>query len=186
MLCKHKATTREFFLNHGDFVLKTKPVYPEKQEKKIKIHCISVEFPYNIVGHWAWGNQGNWRKPQSRQSSSALGRQTLEDCCTFSMRSWVGVWLWEATEPSPAGGGQGAVRSLWASLRPEITGSQPSASQMPLDTAEELRRKLGPQGRLGHPQDLKGGEDRERGSAGKFPYRRKSLVRSMAGVSMGG
>jgi hypothetical protein len=70
----------------------------------------------------------------------------------LSTRPWVGVWLWEATEPSPPVGRQGAVQGFWASLRPKITGSQSQASQMPLDTAEELRTKWGPQECLGHPQ----------------------------------
>ena len=56
----------------------------------------------------------------------------------------MGVWLWEATDPSPGGRGrveQGAFRGLWVSWRPEITGSQSWASQMPLDTAEKLKTK---------------------------------------------
>ena len=61
----------------------------------------------------------------------------------LSLRPWMGVWLWEATDPAH-GGGQGAVLGLWASRRPEITGFQSRASQTLLDIAEELRTKWGP------------------------------------------
>ena len=70
--------------------------------------------------------------------------------CSMWLR--VGVWLWEATKPSPPEGGQGAVQGLLASLRPEITDSQSRASQMPLDTVEELRTKWGLWGQLSYPQ----------------------------------
>lgn len=36
----------------------------------------------------------------SCQSSSALGRQTMEDCPTLSTRPRLGVWLWEAMDPA--------------------------------------------------------------------------------------
>jgi hypothetical protein len=64
----------------------------------------------------------------------------------------VGVWLWEAMEPSPSRGGQGVVRGLWGSQKSEITGSQSRACQTSLDAVEELRTKWGPWGWLAHPQ----------------------------------
>jgi hypothetical protein len=36
------------------------------------------------------------------------GQADPKDCCMFSTRPWVGVWLWEATDPAH-GDGQGAV-----------------------------------------------------------------------------
>lgn len=49
--------------------------------------------------------------------------------------------------PQPWWGGQRAIWSLWASQRPEITGSQSRASQTPPNTSEELRTKRRPCGR---------------------------------------
>jgi hypothetical protein len=37
------------------------------------------------------------------------GQMHPEDCHMLSMLPQVGVWLWEATDPSSAGGGQRAV-----------------------------------------------------------------------------
>jgi hypothetical protein len=61
------------------------------------------------VGHRAWGNKGSGRKPTTHQSSSALVRQTQEDCLMISTWPRVGVKLWEAPEPSLPGDGQGTV-----------------------------------------------------------------------------
>jgi hypothetical protein len=62
----------------------------------------------------------------------------------LSMRPWVGVWLWEATGPQLRRVGQGAILGLWASWKPEITGSQTQAS---LDIYHGgAENKLGPQG----------------------------------------
>jgi hypothetical protein len=57
----------------------------------------------------------------------------------------------ESHRPQPTVGGQGAVVGLWASRRPEITSSQSQASQMLLDTVEELKTNWRPWGQLGHP-----------------------------------
>jgi hypothetical protein len=46
------------------------------------------------------GKRGSGRKPESHQSSGALGGRTWEVCCMLSMRPWVGVWLCEATDPT--------------------------------------------------------------------------------------
>ena len=94
-----------------------------------------------------------------------------------------GVWLWEATEPSLPGGGQGAVGGLWASLRP---GSQSRASQtLHCWTTEELRTKWGPPGTVRPFPGPKGGKGRERGGTGWFSHRQESLVQSMAGAQEG-
>ena len=61
----------------------------------------------------------------------------------LSTEPQVGVLLWETTEPSLPGGGQGADQGRWALLRPKITSSQSQASQTSLDTSEELRTKWG-------------------------------------------
>jgi hypothetical protein len=58
---------------------------------------------------------------------------------------WVGVSVW-------VGGGEGAVRSPWASRRPGMTGSSSWAWQ---DVTEHHRRaenKVRAQGHLGQPQ----------------------------------
>jgi hypothetical protein len=55
------------------------------------------------------GKRWSGRKPASHQSSSVLGGWTQKDCRKLSTQPGVGVWLWEATDPSSAGGGQGAV-----------------------------------------------------------------------------
>ena len=75
---------------------------------------LSCPFPLYACGAEGMGrgrgvNKGSWGKPSSCQSSSALGGRTWKDCPTLSTLPWVGVWLCEATGPSSAGGGQGAV-----------------------------------------------------------------------------
>ena len=110
-----------------------------------------------------WETKGSGRKPASHQSSGALCRHLQEDSHTLSVLPRVNIWLWEASEPSPPGSGQGAVRGLWASQRPEITGSQSQASQTLLDTGEELRTKWRLQGTSVNP----GAEERrEQGELG--------------------
>ena len=61
--------------------------------------------------------------------------------------AWVGVWLWDATDSSLWGVDKGQSEVS----EPEITGSQPWASQTPLYTTEELRTKWGPQGQISQP-----------------------------------
>ena len=46
----------------------------------------------------AWGKKGGGREPPDFQCS---GQADTEDCCLLSMQPWVGVWLCEATNPSP-------------------------------------------------------------------------------------
>ena len=59
-------------------------------------------------------------------------------------------------------GGQGAVRDLWASWRPETTGSQSRTSQTPLDTLEELRTEWGPQSHWSRGEREGGKGEREK------------------------
>jgi hypothetical protein len=92
------------------------------------------------------GEQREWEKTCIPPEFQCSEQADVEDCHTLSMLPWVGVWLWEAMR-----NGQVAVRGLWASWRPEITGSQSWASQMLLDTTEELRTKGELQGLLGQP-----------------------------------
>jgi hypothetical protein len=66
-----------------------------------------------------------------------------------------------------------------------VPGSQPQASQTPLDTSEELRTEWEPPGMARSAPGPKGGEGRERGGTGWFSCGRESLVRSMAGVQEG-
>ena len=47
-----------------------------------------------------WGKEGNGREPATCQSSHVLGGQTWEVCHTLSTRAQVGIWLYEATDPS--------------------------------------------------------------------------------------
>lgn len=68
------------------------------------------------------------------------GQADTEDCHTWPQ---VGVWLWKPQTQSEVGG-QGAVRGLWVSRKPEITGSQSRTSQTPLYVSEELRTKWRP------------------------------------------
>jgi hypothetical protein len=75
----------------------------------------------------------------------------------------------EKLQTQPTGGGQGAVLGLWASRRPEITGSQSWTSQTLLYTTEEVRKKLGILGAAQSAPGMKGGENRERRGAGLFP-----------------
>ena len=49
--------------------------------------------------------------PEFRQGSGALGRDS-EDCCRLSTQPQVGVWLWEATNPSPQRVDRGSPKSL--------------------------------------------------------------------------
>jgi hypothetical protein len=101
------------------------------------------------------GGLREWEKtqvpPEFRCSGQADAGVLPATCFPHSPR-WVSGCgkLWT----QPAGAGQGAVQGLWASRRPEITGSrsQSRASQTPLDTAEELRTKWGPRGWLSHSQ----------------------------------
>jgi hypothetical protein len=131
-----------------------------------------------IVGQWVWGRE--WEKtcilPEFWCSGQADTGRLLH---TFHKALGVGVWLWEATDPS-YGGGQGAVLGLWASRRPEIIGSQSLASQTPMDTAEQLRTKWEPWGWLSQPQELREERARREGALGGF-----HLVLSMAGVQKG-
>ena len=84
------------------------------------------------MGLWAWGKEGSGREPTSRQSSCALGRRTLEDCRTLSMRPRVGIWLFEATDPTWRGWGWGWTRgSPWYQVL--------SLRHPTLDTAEEMK-----------------------------------------------
>jgi hypothetical protein len=66
--------------------------------------------------------------------------------------------------PSPPGCVEGAVRGLWASWRPEITGSQSPASQTQLDTLCEPRIKWRHSGKLCQPQAKERRGQEERGS----------------------
>jgi hypothetical protein len=81
------------------------------------------------------------------QSSCALGKQTREDTSTGPR---LGIWQWEATDPTQLGVDKGQPRyqvlSLW----------HPT-----LDTAEELRTELGPGAALGPRRKRKRGQ-RER------------------------
>jgi hypothetical protein len=91
------------------------------------------------------------RTPATCQGSGALGGKSAA-CFPFGLGGCL------------AGDGQGAVQGLWAPWRPEITGSQSWASQMQLDTVEELRTKWGPLGVVRSSPGPKGGEGRERGA----------------------
>jgi hypothetical protein len=86
----------------------------------------------------------------SCRSFSALGGQTRRTAACFPRGpGWVSGCGKPRTQSTGGwGGGQEAVQGLWASWRPEITGSLSRASQMPLNTAEELRTKWRPQGSL--------------------------------------
>ena len=90
----------------------------------------------------------------------------------------MGIWLWEAMESQSVGveREQSGVLGLHGSQGQQILAL--GHCWMLLDTMEELRIKWRPQG-------PKGGEDRERGATGKFPYRSESLVWSMAGAQEG-
>jgi hypothetical protein len=88
----------------------------------------------------------------------------------LSTQSQVGVWLWEAMEPTSPGGGQGSVQGLWASRRPQITHSQYWTSQTFLDTTDELRTKWRPQGVAWSSSGMKKGDSRERGVTGWLPW----------------
>jgi hypothetical protein len=79
----------------------------------------------------------------SCQSSSAMGRRMQETALAFHMASG-GCLAVGNYGPSPQ---EVAVLGLWASLRPEITGSQFQVSQILLDTMEDLRTKWEPGGR---------------------------------------
>jgi hypothetical protein len=81
--------------------------------------------------------KGDGREPPSHQSSGAVPQ-----VCPPSMwPRWVSV-CGKPQNPSP-GGKEGAIWSLWASRRPETTGSQSQTSQTSLYVMEEL--KMGPQ-----------------------------------------
>lgn len=120
---------------------------------------LSCPFPLYACGAEGMGrgrgvNKGSWGKPSSCQSSSALGGRTWKDCPTLSTLPWVGVWLCEATGPSSAGGGQGAVLGTRFSALgiPDTTGYQGSAENR-MGALGAAQSALGP----------KGGEGRERG-----------------------
>ena len=81
-----------------------------------------------------------------------------KDCHIF-MRPRVGVWLWEATDPSLEGGGQGAV-----------LGTRFSALGIP-DTSGHYGRaenRMGSPGTAWSVLGQKGGEGRGRGALGGF------------------
>jgi hypothetical protein len=124
-----------------------------------------------------WEKEGSGKEPASCQRSGALGRRTWEECRMLSMRPRVGVWLWEANDPT---------RRWWTRGSPRH--QVPSLQHPTLDTTEELRIEWGLRGSTepwGQREERAGGEGRGRGGAGWFPGRRESLVRSMAGAQDG-
>ena len=87
------------------------------------------------VGLWVWGKERSRREPDSRQSSSALGGQTQEDCTRFP-RGPGGRLLCEVTDPTRRVVDKG---QSWHRV--------PSLQRPTQDTAEELRTEWGPWGR---------------------------------------
>jgi hypothetical protein len=78
------------------------------------------------------GKEEGGREPESCQSSSALSRQTREDCWTLSTQSQVGIWLCEATDPTQQVVDKGQA---------PVPGSQSPASQAGYGGAEN---RIGP------------------------------------------
>ena len=117
------------------------------------------------VGQWVWRNKGSGRKPESCQSSGALGRQTQRIAARFPR---VCVQLWEATDPAHWGWTRGSPRSLDLI---EARDNRFSVSGIP-DTAGHHGRaenKMGAPGAAQSVLEPKGGEGREREGAGWFP-----------------
>jgi hypothetical protein len=76
-------------------------------------------------------NKGGGREPLSLQSSSALGKHTRGTAvCSLCVAG--GHPAVESHGTLVCGGIEGAVQGLWASQRPETTGSQSWISQMSL------------------------------------------------------
>ena len=63
---------------------------------------------YN-VGQGAWENKGEWEKTQIPQEFRCSGWADVEGLPQAFHMPRVGVWLWEAMDPSVVGGGQVAV-----------------------------------------------------------------------------
>ena len=77
-----------------------------------------------------------------------------EDCFILYKWSWVGTWLYKATDSTSGGGGQGAVLG---------TRLPASESNIPLNTTEELRTEWGPWGSSTSPGDKGRTGQEERG-----------------------
>ena len=83
-----------------------------------------------FCGAMGVGEEGGGR--ESGQSSSALDRQTWEDCWTFSTWPWVGIWLCEATDFTWQGVDKGQL---------PVPGSQSQASHT--QYSREAENKIG-------------------------------------------
>jgi hypothetical protein len=150
-----------------------------------------------VQGQRGWGNKGDGREPATRQSSGALGGGAVaEDCACSPCRPRDGHLAVGSHGPQSEGGGQGAVWGLWASWRPETTGSQPQVSQTLLDTIEELRTKWGSWGQLCQPRSWReeraGGEGTLGGShvdetlcSGPWLKHKKAFQQEVRGGSLG-
>jgi hypothetical protein len=68
--------------------------------------------------------------PMSNPSSRSLGRLRQEDCWTLSMRRPVGIWLYEATDPTQPRVDKG---------QPLVPGTQSLASHNGYDRGAENR-----------------------------------------------
>ena len=95
------------------------------------------------------------------------------DYCTISTCLQVDVWLWEATDPSSVGGGQGAV-----------LGTRFSASGIP-DTAGYRGRDENRMGALEAAQSAPGPKGEEGRGRGHWVVHTRSLVQSVAGAQEG-
>jgi hypothetical protein len=95
-----------------------------------------------------------------------------EDCHTLSSQSCVGVWLWEATEPSP----------------PEARDNRFSVSIIPDGAGHcgRVENKMGAPGQLlGHPWGQREERAGTEEALGCYYLGRESLVQSMAEVQGG-
>ena len=95
------------------------------------------------------GEKREWEKTHIQPEFWCSGQSDSGGLLHAFLSAWVGVWLWEATDPSSARGGQGSVLGLWASQRPEIAGSQSPASHT--GYCGSVENRMGAPGQLSQP-----------------------------------
>ena len=103
-----------------------------------------------ILGQWEWGNKERGGENQCPPKVQVLwGRWGR---CRGTAAYFPQGLGWVSDYGKPCNSTCQEMDKGQCKVSGLTTGSQSWASQTPLDTMEELRRKWGLQGRLGHPQ----------------------------------
>ena len=137
-----------------------------------------------LAGQWVWGKEGVGENPSPTRVPVlwAGGRGRTAACFSRGPR-WVSGCVKPWT-PALMGWTEGTLKSLGLT---EARENRFSVLDIPDATVCHRRaeNKVGSPGVAQSALELKRGEGRERGGAGWFPSRQKSLVWSVAGVQEG-